>query len=47
MAESFQEGSKTLKKGEIAQRAISPFPTVFLKGLYCRHVKTRASLRKS
>ena len=27
-------------------RAISPFPTVFSKDLYCRHVKTRASLGK-
>ena len=27
-------------------RAISPFPTVFSKGLYCRHVKTRACLGK-
>ena len=25
-------------------RAISPFPTVFSKELYCRHVKTRACL---
>ena len=25
-------------------RAISPFPTVFSKGLYCRHVKTRVCL---
>ena len=32
-------------KGEIA-RAISPFPAVFSKGLYCRHVKTRACLGK-
>ena len=27
-------------------RAISPFPTVFSKDLYCRHVKTRACLGK-
>ena len=27
-------------------RAISPFPTVFSKDLCCRHVKTRACLRK-
>ena len=25
-------------------RAISPFPTVFSKDLYCRHIKTRACL---
>ena len=33
----------TVGKGEIA---ISPFPTVFSKDLYCRHVKTRACLGK-
>ena len=27
-------------------RAISPFPTVFSKNFYCRHVKTRACLGK-
>ena len=27
-------------------QAISPFPTVFSKDLYCRHVKTRACLGK-
>ena len=32
-------------KGEIA-RAISPFPLIFSKDLYCRHVKTRACLGK-
>ena len=26
--------------------AISPFPTVFSKDMYCRHVKTRACLGK-
>ena len=31
----------TVGKGEIA-----PFPIVFLKDLYCRHVKTRACLGK-
>ena len=31
----------TAGKGEI-----SPFPTVFSKHLYCRHVKTRACLGK-
>ena len=30
----------TMGKGEIATlRAIAPFPTAFLKDLYCRHVK--------
>ena len=28
-------------KGEI-----SPFPTVFLKDFYCRHIKTKACLGK-
>ena len=27
-------------------KAISPFPTVFSKDLYCRHIKTRACLGK-
>ena len=27
-------------------RTISPFPTVFSKDLYCRHIKTRACLGK-
>ena len=35
----------TVGKGEIA-RYVSPFPTVFSKGLNCRHVKTRACLGK-
>ena len=35
----------TVGKGEIA-RAISPFPTVFSKDLYCRHLKARACLGK-
>ena len=34
------------KRRNCSLRAISPFPTVFSKGLYCRHVKTRASLGK-
>ena len=38
----------TVGKGEIAcLRAISPFPTVFSKTLYCTHVKTRACLGKA
>ena len=38
----------TAGKGEIAcsSRANSPFPTVFSKDLYCRHVKTRGCLGK-
>ena len=37
----------TVGKGEIAHlRAISPFPTVFSKSLYGRHLKTRACLGK-
>ena len=27
-------------------QAISPFPTVFSRDLYCRHIKTRACLGK-
>ena len=34
-------------KGEIARyEQFSPFPSLFLKDLYCRHVKTRACLGK-
>ena len=32
------------KEKNCSLRAISPFPTVFSKALYCRHVKTRACL---
>ena len=33
----------TVGKGEIAHyEQFSPFPSVFSKDLYCRHVKTRA-----
>ena len=32
------------KRRNCSSRAISPFPTVFSKDLYCRHVKTRACL---
>ena len=34
------------KRRNCSLRAISPFPTVFSKDLYCRHVKTRACLGK-
>ena len=30
------------KRRDCSLRAISPFPTLFSKDLYCRHVKTRA-----
>ena len=37
----------TVGKGEIARyEKFSPFPTVFLKDLYCRQVKTRACFGK-
>ena len=32
------------KRRNCSSRAISPFPAVFSKDLYCRHVKTRACL---
>ena len=35
------------KRRNCSLRAISPFPTVFLKDFYCRHVKTTACLGKS
>ena len=34
------------KRRNCSLRAISPFPTVFSKDLYCRLVKTRACLGK-
>ena len=34
------------KRRNCSLRAISPFPTVFSKELYCKHVKTRACLGK-
>ena len=34
------------KRRNCSSRAISPFPTVFSKDLYCRTVKTRACLEK-
>ena len=34
----------TGKRRNCSVEAISPFPTVFSKGLHCRHVKTRACL---
>ena len=38
-----ERADNTVSKGEIAR----PFPTVFTKDLYCRHVKTGACLGKS
>ena len=37
----------SMKRRNCSLRSISPFSTVFLKELYCRHVKTRACLGKS
>ena len=34
------------KRRNCSFRAISPFPTVFSKDLYCKHVKTKACLGK-
>ena len=34
------------KRRNCSLRVISPFPTVFSKDYYCRHVKTRACLGK-
>ena len=37
----------TVGKGEIVRyEQFLPFPSVFLKGLYCRHLKTRACFGK-
>ena len=33
-------------ENNVGNGEISPFPTVFSKGLHCRHVKTRACLGK-
>ena len=42
-----QKGRKHCgKRRNCTLRAISPFPTVFSKDLYCRRVKTRACLGK-
>ena len=35
------------KRRNCSLRAISPFPTVFSKEFYCRHVKTRACVGKA
>ena len=42
MAERFPNGQKTLlEKDKLILEHFCPFPTVFSKDLYCRHVKTR------
>ena len=48
MAESSPKGYRKHcgKRRNCSLRAISPFPTVFSKDLYCRHVKTRACLER-
>ena len=47
MAEISPYGKKTLwEKEKLFVTAISPFPTVFSKYFYCRHVKIRAYLGK-
>ena len=42
----FKQVENTAGKGEIARYAVSnsPFPTLFSKDLYCRHLKTRVCL---
>ena len=48
MAESSPYGRKHCgKTRNCSLRALSPFPTVFTKNLYCRHVKARDCLEKS
>ena len=53
MAEISPKGLKKKKKKKhcvkwrnCSLRAISPFPTVFSKDLYCRHVKTSACFER-
>ena len=43
-----EEGRKFSKRVEntVGKEAISPFPKVFLKDLYCRPIKTRTCLAK-
>ena len=52
----FDENKRTFSKlvensGEerrnYSSQAISPFPAVFSKDLYCRHIKTKACLGKA
>ena len=48
LAESFFKRKENTvgKKRNRSLQAISPFPTVFSKNLYCRQEKTRACLEK-
>ena len=47
MQRGLQKGRKHCgKRRNCSLRAISPFPTVISKDLYCRHVKTMACLGK-
>ena len=46
IAESSSNGWKTLWEKEKLLRAISPFPAMFSKDLYSRHVKTSACFGK-
>ena len=42
-----QKGRKQCRKRRKSlEQAISPFPTVFSKELYCKHIETRACLGK-
>ena len=43
---SSKQVENIVKRRNCSLRAISPFPTVFSKGLHCRQVKTRACLGK-
>ena len=47
MAEHSKWLENTVGKGEIARYELFLLFPVFSKDLYCRHVKTRACLRKS
>ena len=50
MKERVKENGRKLSKwveNIVGKGEISPFPSVFSKGFYCRHVKTRACLGKS
>ena len=42
----FDENGGKFSKSVGKKEAISPFPTVFSKDLYCRHIKSRACLGK-
>ena len=46
MVEFYPNRQHCGKRRDCSSRAISPFPTVFSKDFYCRHIKTRAYLGK-